>query len=246
MTPPLLEARGIGLHFDGVTAARDVSLQIEAGEFYFIIGQNGAGKSTFLNICTGYLRPQTGRILFKGRPITGLPPRIITRAGIARAFQHPQLFGQRSVLDNLRFAVAAHDPWFRRPWHALDHPRFDARARELLDLCDLAPVAAQPAAQISEGARKLLDVAMTLALEPALVLLDEPTSGVSTATKHDLMTTLTQALRARRATAVFVEHDMDVVERFADRVGVWADGAIVTSGDPQTVLNDPQVVEVVL
>ncbi len=246
MTRPLLEARGIGLHFDGVVAASDVNLQIAAGEFYFIIGQNGAGKSTFLNICTGYLKPQTGQILFQGRAITGWSPRRITRAGIARAFQHPQLFGQRSVLDNLRFAVAAHDPWFWRPWHALDHPRFDNRARELLILCDLEPVALQPAAQISEGARKLLDVAMALALEPALVLLDEPTSGVSSATKHDLMTTLTQALRARQATAVLVEHDMEVVERFADRVGVWADGQIVTSGDPQTVLNDPRVAEVLL
>ncbi len=246
MTVPLLEARGVELHFGGVQAAKDVNLQIFPGEFYFIIGQNGAGKSTFLNICTGYLRPQRGQILFQGRPITGLPSRVITRAGIARAFQHPQLFTRQSVFDNLRFAVAARGPGFWRPWRALNDPRFEARSQRLLELCGLEPVALQPVAKIAEGFRKLLDVALALALEPTLLLLDEPTSGVSSADKNAVMTTLAQALRDERVTAVFVEHDMEVVRRFADRVGVWANGQILTSGVPSDVLMDPHVMEFVL
>ena len=246
MSAPLLEARGVDLHFGGVQAAKDVNLQIFPGEFFFIIGQNGAGKSTFLNICTGYLKPQRGEILFQGRPITGLAPRAITRAGIARAFQHPQLFMQRSVRDNLRFAVAAHGAGFWRLWRALDDPHFDAPTRRLLQLCDLERVAAQPAAKVAEGFRKLLDVALALALEPTLLLLDEPTSGVSSADKHGIMTTLAQALRKERATAVFVEHAMEGVRRFADRVGVWASGPVLISGPPAAVLDDPHVKEFVL
>lgn len=246
MTAPLLEARGIELHFGGVQAAKDVNLQIFPGEFYFIIGQNGAGKSTFLNICTGYLRPQRGQVLFQGRSITGLPPREITRAGIARAFQHPQLFTRQSVLDNLRFAAAARGPGFWQPWRALDDSDFEARSRHLLELCGLDSVALLPAAKVAEGFRKLLDVALALALQPTLVLLDEPTSGVSSADKHAIMTTLTRALRKERITAVFVEHDMEVVRRFADRVGVWENGQILTSGAPADVLEDPLVAELVL
>lgn len=246
MSAPVLEARGVALRFGGVQAADGVDVQIQARELFFIIGQNGAGKSTFLNLCTGYLRPQRGEILFQGRPITGLAPRAITRAGIARAFQHPQLFGQRSVGDNVRFAVAAHACGFWRPWRTLRAPDIETRAAALLETCALTAVAEAPAGRIAEGERKLLDVAMALALEPMLLLLDEPTSGVSHADKDALMTTLVQALRARSVTGVFVEHDMEVVSRFADRVGVWADGAMVANGAPDDVLKDPSVRSLVL
>lgn len=246
MSEVLLEARNVELHFGAVWAATDVNVHIETGEFFFIIGQNGAGKSTFLNLCTGYLKPQGGDILFRGHSIAGLPPRTITRAGIARAFQHPQIFEQRTVLDNMRFAVAAHKSGFWRPWRSLAAPDIDSRARQLLKSCRLEDLSSLPAGKIAEGERKLLDVAMALALEPVLLLLDEPTSGVSHTDKHTVMTTITDALRARSVTGVFVEHDMDVVKRFADRVGVWAGGQIVAIGSAAEVLEAPAVQELVL
>lgn len=246
MSKTLLEARHVKLQFGAVWAATDVNVTIEAGELFFIIGQNGAGKSTFLNLCTGYLEPQDGDILFRGQPITGLSPRAITRSGIARAFQHPQIFEQRTVLDNVRFAVAAHRPGFWRPWRSLAAPDIDSRARELLAACRLDHLSLLPAGKISEGERKLLDVVMALALEPALLLLDEPTSGVSHANKNTVMETIVEVLRRRAVTGVLVEHDMDVVARFADRVGVWAGGQIVAIGSADEILHDPEVKELVL
>lgn len=242
---PLLEARDVAIRFGGVQAANDISLSVNAGERLAIIGQNGAGKSTFLNLCTGYLKPAAGQVTFRGKDITGLPPRTITRLGIARAFQHPQLFSRHSVMDNLRFAVSTSGR-FWKPWPALDDPAYDAGAQALLRLLDMEDVAQHKVAQTSEGTSKLLDIAMALALKPQLLLMDEPTSGVSTSEKFTLMDTLTNALDERDVTAVFVEHDMEVVRRYAHRVCVWVEGSILTTGTPETVLNDPRVLETVL
>lgn len=237
----VLEAEHLHLSFGGVLAVDDVSLTLSEGEFLAIIGQNGAGKSTFLNICTGYLRPQRGEVRVCGRSILGLTPRAIARTGVARAFQHPQLFLQRSVLDHLCFAVSAGRPGFWRPFHPLASPAFAADVEGLLSLCDLEPLADASARSIPEGARKLLDVAMALALQPRIMMLDEPTSGVSSAEKLGLMTRLVIALRARGVSAVFVEHDMEVVARFADRVAVWVEGRLLRLGPPEEVLTDPEV-----
>lgn len=237
----VLEAKHLCLSFGGIRAVDDVSLTLSAGEFLAIIGQNGAGKSTFLNICTGYLTPEAGEIRVAGRSILGLKPRAIARIGIARAFQHPQLFPRRSVLEHLRFAIAAGRPGFWRPFHPVAAPQSAHDVDALLKLCGLEVVAALPARAIPEGARKLLDVAMALALSPQIILLDEPTSGVSSAEKLDLMTRLIAALRTRGVSAIFVEHDMDVVARFADRVAVWVEGRLLRIGPPQEILADPEV-----
>lgn len=237
----LLEAERLCLSFGGIRAVDDVSLALAAGEFLAIIGQNGAGKSTFLNICTGYLRPDSGEIRLAGRSILGLQPRAIAKIGVARAFQHPQLFPRQSVQDHLRFAVVAGQAGFWHPFRLLASPRFADDVEALLKLCDLDAVATLPARAIPEGARKLLDVAMALALSPQIILLDEPTSGVSSAEKLGLMTRLVAALRTRGVSAIFVEHDMDVVARFADRVAVWVEGRLLRVGPPQQVLADPEV-----
>jgi branched-chain amino acid transport system ATP-binding protein len=241
MTAALIEAEHLQLSFGGVRAVDDVSLSLQEGEFLAIIGQNGAGKSTFLNICTGYLRPDSGDVRFDGRSILGMKPREIARIGIARAFQHPQLFLQRSVLDHVRFAAVAGRPGFWRPFQPLAAPHATDDVARLMQLCGVMPFATQPARAIPEGARKLLDVAMALALSPRIILLDEPTSGVSSAEKLGLMTRLATALRARGVSAIFVEHDMDVVTRFADRVAVWVEGRLLRVGPPQQVLADPDV-----
>lgn len=238
---PALEAEHLYLSFGGIHAVRDVSLTVETGEVLAIIGQNGAGKSTFLNMCTGYLRPERGAIRVAGRSIVGLKPRAIARLGVARAFQHPQLFPQRRVVDHLRFAAVAGRRGFWNPFRALDSPGCSAVVEELLRFFGLEGMVELPVRSIPEGARKLLDVAMALALVPKLILLDEPTSGVSSAEKLGLMTRLVTALRSRGVSAVFVEHDMDVVARFADRVAVWADGELLRIGEPAKVLADSEV-----
>ncbi|MGH7070362.1 MAG: ABC transporter ATP-binding protein [Acetobacteraceae bacterium] len=239
--PPALEAEHLYLSFGGVHAVRDVSLSVANGEVLAIIGQNGAGKSTFLNMCTGYLRPERGAIRIAGRSIIGLNPRTITRLGVARAFQHPQIFPQRRVIDHLRFASVAGRAGFWHPFRPLNSPRSERNVGELLAFFGLEEMAELPVRGIPEGQRKLLDVAMALALVPTLMLLDEPTSGVSSDEKVELMTRLVAALRARGVSAVFVEHDMDVVARFADRVAVWADGELFRVGSPEEVLADPEV-----
>lgn len=235
MPAALLETTDIAVRFGGVEALRGVNLAVPEHACLAVIGDNGAGKSTLLNVLTGYVTPHRGRVTFAGRDITGLPPRTIARSGIARTFQHPEVFTQYTVMDNLRLAVAARDA-FWRPGVRLRHGPFDAPARELLWLLGLDAVADEPVRHIAEGARKLLDVAMALALRPRLLLMDEPTSGVSTQEKFAIMDTLIAVLRSQQMTTLFIEHDMDVVARYADRVVVMAEGEIVASGTPAAVL----------
>ncbi|WP_038044055.1 ABC transporter ATP-binding protein [Thermus tengchongensis] len=237
--PPLLEALDLHIRFGGVVAAAGISLQVYPGELLAIIGPNGAGKTTFLNLCTGYLRPERGRVLLEGKEITGLPPRAIARMGVARAFQIPQLFTEHSVEENLLLALAAREGFWE--WASLRNDQRRQRARDILALLGLEHLAAVPVFEAPEGVRKLLDVAMALALEPKLLLLDEPTSGVSAEEKFRVMDTLVQALRIQRVTTIFVEHDMEVVRRYADRVAVWAEGRILAEGKPQEVLANPKV-----
>lgn len=236
---PLLEARDLHIRFGGVVAASGISLRVYPGELLAIIGPNGAGKTTFLNLCTGYLRPERGQVLLEGKEITGLPPRVIARMGVARAFQIPQLFGEHTVEENLLLALAARRGFWR--WNFLGDATRRQEAWDLLSLVGLEDAAAIPVSEAPEGVRKLLDVVMALALRPKLLLLDEPTSGVSSEEKFRVMDLLAQALRAQRVSAVFVEHDMEVVRRYADRVAVWAEGRILAEGPPEEILSDPQV-----
>ncbi|MFC5396930.1 ABC transporter ATP-binding protein [Bosea vestrisii] len=240
MTTPLLRAKDLRIAFYGVQAADGVNLEIREGEFLAIIGPNGSGKTTFLNLCTGYLRPSSGEVYLDGKPITAMAPRTIARRGIARAFQIPQLFLDQTVLDNLMIAVAAkRGIWV--PFKALGADGRRREAEELLALVGLDGEAEQLAGALPEGRRKLLDIVIALALKPRLVLLDEPTSGVSTIERFTLMETLMSALRRAKVTALFVEHDMDVVQRYADRVVVWDSGSVMAEGPPSEVFKDERV-----
>lgn len=240
MSAPLLAARGLSLAFGGVRAADGVDLEVAEGEILAIIGPNGAGKTTFINMVTGYLRPQAGSIRFTGREIAGLPPRRIVRLGIARSFQIPQLFTEHTVLENVALHLAARSGFWAAFTPLLSAER-RAEALALLSGLELAPLAEARADQLDEGARKLVDIAMALALRPRLLLMDEPTSGVAAAEKHAIMDRLVAALRREGVTAVFVEHDMEVVARHADRVAVWSQGRILAEGPPAAVLADPVV-----
>ncbi|GAB5428879.1 MAG: ABC transporter ATP-binding protein [Devosia indica] len=245
MSQPLLKAESLTIAFAGIKAADNVSLEIEKGEFLAIIGPNGSGKTTFLNLCTGYIRPVSGEVYLEGEPITGWAPRRIARQGIARAFQIPQLFTDQTVRSNLLLAIASR----QGVWDGLKplaRRRYQEEADELLELLGLSAHADAIAGTLPEGLRKLADITLALALKPRLLLLDEPTSGVSALERFSIMETLMNAMRTKGLTALFVEHDMEIVERYADRVLVWNSGSILAQGKPAEVLQDPRVVETVV
>ncbi|RAH99228.1 ABC transporter ATP-binding protein [Acuticoccus sediminis] len=241
----LLEASGLEIRFGGVVAADGIGLTIAEGEHIAIIGPNGAGKTTFLNICTGYLKPRAGSVRYRGRELIGKSPRAITRLGIARAFQIPQLFAQQTVRENVAIAAAARAGRIAPFTRLLATPERD-KADALLALIDCADVADREAHELPEGKRKLVDIALALALEPELLLMDEPTSGVASSEKFAVMETLIRALEARGVTSVFVEHDMEMVTRYATRVAVWSSGQIQRDGPPAEVLADPEVIRTVI
>ncbi|MCY6379639.1 ABC transporter ATP-binding protein [Hoeflea prorocentri] len=236
----VLETRGLEIRFGGVVAADNVNVQIFEGQNLAIIGPNGAGKTTFLNICTGYVKPTHGTVEFFGKDITRKSPRQITRLGIARAFQIPQLFADHTALENLLIAASARTRnW--APFQDLDDIPEKDEMNDLLRLVDCQDVANQLVSELPEGKRKLVDIAIALALKPKLLLLDEPTSGVASAEKFQIMDILHHALAEAQVTSVFVEHDMAVVEKYADEVAVWSLGAVQMRGTPEEILSNPEV-----
>ncbi|QDW40342.1 ABC transporter ATP-binding protein [Bradyrhizobium sp. KBS0727] len=245
MSRVLISARGLKIRFGGVIAADGIDLDVLEGENLAIIGPNGAGKTTFLNMATGYLRPQAGTVSFLGRDITALPPRTITRLGIARAFQIPQLFLDQTVMENMMIAAAAQGGSMSAFRHLLDLPE-RKEVEDLLDLVGVRSFANRKAFELPEGQRKLVDIALALALKPTVLLMDEPTSGVASAEKLGLMDILTSALARQKVSSVFVEHDMDMVERYAHRVAVWSSGKIQVVGPPAEILNNAEVRERVI
>jgi len=236
----LLSARGLHKHFGAVVAAEQVSMDINPGEHISLIGSNGAGKTTFVNMITGYLKPDHGEILLEGRDVTALGPAQITRLGVARSFQMPQLCAEMSALDNMIVAAACGDGAlsFWKPAHT--KAKRD-RAHVLLERFGLNAHAARRVAELPGGVRKLLDIAMAMTHRPKILLLDEPTSGVSTEEKFPLMDTVTAALGSEAVTVLFVEHDMDIVTRYATRVVAFYSGRILADGSPARVLADDEV-----
>jgi branched-chain amino acid transport system ATP-binding protein len=242
---PLLSARDIEIRFGGVVAADGVALDVFDGDHLAIIGPNGAGKTTFLNICTGYLKPKAGSVTFKGQDLLGQSPREITRLGIARAFQIPQLFAEQTVLENMLLASASRAGRLAPFTRLADIPE-RGEAESILEQMGCADVKDRVASELPEGKRKLVDIALALALKPTVLLMDEPTSGVASSEKFAIMDTLIGALRAQRVTSVFVEHDMEMVSRYANRVAVWSSGRIQKEGPPDEVLTDPEVIRAVI
>jgi branched-chain amino acid transport system ATP-binding protein len=243
---PILQTVDLTKSFGMVKAADALNVQITQGELVGIVGANGSGKTTFLNLITGYLKPDHGRILIRGQDSTGLPPRRITRLGLARSFQIPQLYASLHVLENVLLALAAQagkstsfwNPLYRRPWTVAG---IDVLAR-----FGLTSYASRPVAELPEGGRKLLDVALSFALQPQVLLLDEPTSGVSIEEKFQVMDTLVGVLQQSAMTAIFVEHDMEVVQRYSQRVLVFDNGAVIADGKSESVLAQPEVRRAVL
>ncbi len=241
----LLSTRGLCLAFGGVIAADKIDFDLAPGERLAVVGQNGAGKTTFINIVTGYLRADAGTVSFAGHDVTGKSPRAITRLGVGRSFQLPQLFGEHTVSECLMLAASA---VHRRGgfWRPMAQAVDMHKVHDTLELMQLADRANDLAGTLPEGQRKLLDVAMALVLEPKLMIMDEPTSGVSSDEKHGLMAVLMKALDTRQITSIFVEHDIDIVRRYATRLAAWIAGRIAADGPPDEVLRDAQVVRHVI
>jgi branched-chain amino acid transport system ATP-binding protein len=230
----------VGKSFGAVVAAADIGVDIAAGERVSLIGSNGAGKTTFVNMITGYLKPDRGRILFDGQDITPLAPRAITKLGVARSFQIPQLFAELTVLENMLVAVACHEGRLRFMTRART-PQSVARANALLERFRLAEHRKRRVAELPGGVRKLLDIAMAMTGHPKLLLLDEPTSGVSAEEKFPMMDTIMSALDGQALTVLFVEHDMDIVQRHATRVVAFAAGRIIADAAPAQALASADV-----
>ncbi len=238
---PVLSVRGLEKRFGAVVAADALSIDIAAGQKVSLIGANGAGKTTFVNMVTGYLKPDSGSIALDGMDIARRSPRNVARLGISRSFQIPQLFIELTAAENLAVAVSgmrAQALSFHSPAEA--QGRRD-KALELLQRFGLADLADRPISELAGGVRKLVDIAMALVRRPKLLLLDEPTSGVSAEEKFATMDRVIHAVAPDAATIVFVEHDMEIVSRYADRVVAFYQGRILADGDPHDVLKDAEV-----
>ena len=237
--PVVLEARNLNKSFGAVTAAADINVLVEQDSVVGLIGSNGAGKTTFINMVTGYLKPTSGTIHYREQEITGLTPREITCLGICRSFQIPQVFNTLSVYENLHIGVGIAARSVQGSGSTLDS---EARLVEaLIQRFNLAGYRSQPAGLLPEGVRKLLDIAMAVAGRPKVLLLDEPTSGVSAEEKFRLMDMVMDALKTQGVTVLFVEHDMEIVNRYTHRVLAFYEGRIIADGDPSVVLNHSEV-----
>jgi len=242
----ILRTIDLSKSFGMVKAADRINVEIREGELVGIVGANGSGKTTFLNLITGYLTPEDGRIFLMGEDRTGLPPRVITRLGVARSFQIPQLYTNLSVLESVLLSLAAQTdtgvgvwrPLYRQPW--MDE------GMETLRRFGLEAYAHRPVSELPEGGRKLLDIALSYALKPKLLLMDEPTSSVSIQDKFQVMDTLIKVVQESRLTTIFVEHDMEVVQRYGRRVLAFNDGRVIADGKPEAVLADAEVRKAVL
>ena len=245
----VLEDRGLNKSFGAVTAAADINVAVEGDSVVGLIGSNGAGKTTSINMVTGYLKPSSGSIVFGSRDITPLAPRQITRLGICRSFQIPQLYSSLSVFENMMVGLgvvlrnAGLGGYFSRA--APNVPGYDAPAEavaeRILQRFGLADYRNKNAQVLPGGVRKLLDIALTMVAKPKILLLDEPTSGVSAEEKFAIMEMIMKAVRAEGTTVLIVEHDMEVVSRFAERVLAFYDGRIIADAPPAQALNDPEV-----
>jgi len=241
----ILETRGLTKEFKGFVAVRDVSLKVRQGSIHALIGPNGAGKTTCFNLLTHFLEPTRGQIFFKGREITGSAPARIARMGLVRSFQISAVFPHLTVLENVRIALQ------RKRGRSLDFWRselvlksLDAPARELIEAVGLTEFQETVAVELPYGRKRALEIATTLALDPEMMLLDEPTAGMT----HDdvqRIAALIKSVSANR-TVLMVEHNLSVVATLSDTITVLQRGEILAEGDYQTVSKNPQVIEAYL
>jgi len=244
----LLDVQGVSKRFSGVQALSNVDLQVPEGSVHAIIGPNGAGKSTLLNVLIGSIEADEGKVLFDGRDLRGVRPYDIIQRGIARVFQTPQIFPALNLLENVAIArLAKRDGKFAmRVWERLGPGNeVTDEAAEILSQVSLGDLVYESAQNLSRGDKRRLELAICLAAHPKLLLLDEPTAGMS---RHDTNRTveLLQRIAEQGMTKIVIEHDMHVVFSLAEQVTVMAQGQVIASGPPSEVKGDPKVIEAYL
>jgi branched-chain amino acid transport system ATP-binding protein len=241
----VLSARGLVMRFGGITATNDVTLDLKKGARHALIGPNGAGKTTLINLLTGVLEPTAGTITLEGRDITQLAPHQRVRRGMVRTFQINQLFDSMTPLETLALVVSQHRGLGGKWWQALGRNKDVAqRCERLLEQFHLASVMDQPTRVLAYGKRRLLEIAIALACEPRVLLLDEPVAGVPAGEREELLATV-GALPAD-VSVLLIEHDMDLVFSFATRMTVLVNGTVLTEGSPEEISNDQRVKAVYL
>jgi branched-chain amino acid transport system ATP-binding protein len=242
---PILETVGLEKRFGGIIAAQDVTLAVEKGARHALIGPNGAGKTTVINLLSGVLKPTAGRIVLEGRDITSLEPHERVRLGMARTFQINQLFLDLTPLETIGLAVAerlgAGGDWWRRVG---SRSAVTDEVVEIVERFHLADVMHNRTAILPYGKQRLLEIALAFACRPHVLLLDEPAAGVPEAERHELLATI--AALPAEVTVLLIEHDMDLVFSFADRISVLVNGGIFVDGAPEEVARDPRVKAVYL
>jgi branched-chain amino acid transport system ATP-binding protein len=241
----ILETRGLTKEFKGFVAVNGIDLSVKRGTIHALIGPNGAGKTTCFNLLTHFLTPTRGQIFFNGQEITGSRPSTIARMGLARSFQISAVFPHLSVLENVRIALQ------RKTGHCYDFWRaegtlaaLNARALELIDAVGLSGFSATPAVELAYGRKRALEIATTLALDPEMMLLDEPTAGM-THSDVDRIAALIKKVAANR-TVLMVEHNLSVVSTLSDHITVLARGEILAQGDYAAVSKNPDVIQAYL
>jgi branched-chain amino acid transport system ATP-binding protein len=236
----MLEIRGLSKSFSGFRAVSDVTLTVESRQIAAVIGPNGAGKSTLFNLITGHLRPDSGTVRLEGRDITGIAPHRLCRMGIGRSFQRTNIFPQLTVFENLQAAFLVHRGQGGNFW-ALAEALYRDETTALLASVGLDGQERTVAGTLSYGNQKQLELGLALASDPAVLLLDEPTAGMSATETHDTIRLIERIASERSLTLLFTEHDMDVVFEHADRIIVLNRGNLIAEGSPAEVRGNPQV-----
>ena len=241
----VLQTVGLRKHFGGVQAVNGVDLAVPEGDLRAIIGPNGAGKTTLFNLITGDLPHDSGQIFFRGVEVSGLPPQALCRRGLARTFQVTSIFRRLTALENVQTALLTHH---RRHLDIFRPARrlYRDEAMILLDRVGLGAQAAKPSGIMSHGDQRRLELALALASEPQLLMLDEPTAGMAPRERHEIMALAAAIAADARLTIVFTEHDMDVVFAVARRISVLHQGGVIAEGTPLEVRGDPEVQRVYL
>jgi branched-chain amino acid transport system ATP-binding protein len=241
----VLSAQGLVMRFGGITATNDVTLHLRKGARHALIGPNGAGKTTLINLLTGVLQPTAGSIVLDGQDITHLAPHQRVRRGMVRTFQINQLFDSLTPLETLTMVVSQHRGLGGSWWQPLGaRAEVNQRCQALLAQFHLSEVQRQPTRVLAYGKRRLLEIAIALACEPRVLLLDEPVAGVPAGEREELLQTV--AALPADVSILLIEHDMDLVFSFARRMTVLVNGAVLTEGDPDQIAADPQVKAVYL
>lgn len=246
---PLLQVEGLTRSFGGFRAVSNLTFHVDAGEIVGLVGPNGAGKTTTFNLVTGFLRPTSGRVWFRGQDVTGLPPHRLARLGLVRTFQQTRVFSRLTVEDNVRLALHRHEPGGL--WRTLfgtkaaEESVLERRAREALEFTGLWDRRHRRADELPYGDQRVLGVAMALAVGPLLLLLDEPLAGMN-ATEAEATVRLVRTIRDRGVTVLIIDHHMETLMRHCDRLVVLHHGEKLAEGPPEEVRNNAEVIRIYL